>query len=45
MSCPVVGEWYIPVRLLFHYEAEGGSQKTNTGGGVGGAKLLGLHIL
>lgn len=44
MSCPVVGEWYVPVRQLFHSEAEGGSQKTNTGGG-GGAELLGLHIL
>ncbi len=31
---------------LFHSEAEGGSQKTNTeGGGGGGAELLGLHIL
>lgn len=45
MICPVGGEWYIPVRPLFHSEAEGGSQKTNTEGGGGGAGLLGLHIL
>lgn len=35
-SCPVVEEWYVPVRPLFPSEAEGGSQKTNTGGGGGG---------
>lgn len=32
----MVEEWYIPVRPLFPSEAEGGSQKTNTGGGGGG---------
>lgn len=48
MSRPVVEEWYIPAGLLFPSEAKGGSQKTNTGeggGGVGGAELLGLHVL
>lgn len=48
MNCPVVEEWYVPARPLFPSEAEGGSQKTNTGGGGGGgggAELLGLHVL
>ena len=44
MSSPVVGEWYDPVSPLYHSEAKGGSQKTNTEDG-GGAGLLGLHVL
>lgn len=42
MTSPTVEEWYVPVRLLFHSEAEGGSHKTHTeGGGGGGGEGLG----
>lgn len=30
MTSPTVEEWYVPVRPLFHSEAEGGSHKTHT---------------
>ncbi|KAK2862386.1 hypothetical protein Q5P01_001919 [Channa striata] len=41
-TSPVVGEWYVPIRLLLHSEAERRSQKTNTegGGGVGAPHFI-----
>ncbi|KAK2914810.1 hypothetical protein Q8A73_005404 [Channa argus] len=43
-TSPVVGEWYVPIRLLLHSEAERRSQKTNTVGGASKAQGFGLSM-